>query len=64
MDDEEFELSKGSLLKELRAEDLDGHSMEALEKRIAVLKSEIDRAEAMIASKKDAKSLAEGFFKT
>ncbi|MEQ8603789.1 MAG: DUF1192 domain-containing protein [Marivibrio sp.] len=44
--------------------DLDQMSIEALEDYIGELQTEIDRAKAKIADKRDARGAAEGFFKS
>ena len=45
MSDEELDIPKGSLLKQLMDEDLEVHSVEALNDRITILNSEIERSE-------------------
>ncbi len=62
MDDDELDIPKGSLLKQLTEEDLDGHSIEALGDRVTVLKAEIDRTEEAIRNKKTAHAYADSFF--
>ncbi len=63
MDDEELDIPKGSLLKQLMDEDLSVHSLEALDDRVSVLKVEIKRTEQAIESKKAAHTDADSFFK-
>ena len=63
MDDDELDIPKGSLLKQLSDEELEVHSVEALKNRINVLKAEIERTEAEIDKKKDAYADADSFFK-
>ncbi len=63
MDDEELDIPKGSLLKQITDEDLTVHSIEALESRVAVLKSEIERTEEAIKNKKTAHADADSFFR-
>jgi uncharacterized small protein (DUF1192 family) len=48
----------------LAPKDLDVMSIEALEDYIGELQAEIERAKAKIASKRDARGAAEGFFKS
>lgn len=62
MDDDELDIPKGSLLKQLSDEELEVHSVEALTNRIAILKTEISRTEAEIEKKKDAYADADSFF--
>ncbi|MDA7569272.1 DUF1192 domain-containing protein [Emcibacteraceae bacterium] len=62
MDDDELDIPKGSLLKQLTDEDLEVHSVEALKNRINVLKMEIERTEAEIKNKKNAYADADSFF--
>ena len=62
MDDDELDIPKGSLLKQLTDEDLSVHSLEALDTRISVLKSEIERTEEAIKGKKSAHAEADSFF--
>jgi len=62
MDDDELDIPKGSLLKQLTDEDLEVHSVEALKNRINVLKTEIARTEAEINNKKNAYADADSFF--
>lgn len=62
MDDDELDIPKGSLLKQLTDEDLEVHSVEALKNRINVLKLEIERTEAEINNKKNAYADADSFF--
>jgi len=62
MDDDELDIPKGSLLKQLMQEDLTVHSLDGLGDRISVLKAEIARAEKEIADKKTAHSDADSFF--
>ncbi|MDG1709536.1 MAG: DUF1192 domain-containing protein [Emcibacteraceae bacterium] len=61
--DDELELPKGSLLKQLSGEDLSVHSVEVLHIRISVLNAEIGRTEAEISNKKSAHSDADSIFK-
>ena len=63
MDDDELDIPKGSLLKQLMDEDLTVHSLEALNDRITVLKSEIERTETEQGNKKTAHEDADSFFK-
>lgn len=63
MDDDELDIPKGSLLKQLTDEDLEVHSVEALKNRINVLKTEIERTDAEINNKKNAYADADSFFK-
>lgn len=60
--DDELELPKGSLLKQLTDEDLATHSVEVLTVRISVLKAAIERTEAEIKNKKSAHSDADSLF--
>lgn len=62
MDDDELDIPKGSLLKQLTDEDLEVHSVEALKNRINVLKTEIERTETEINNKKNAYADADSFF--
>lgn len=62
MDEEDLALPKGSLLKQLSAEDLSVHSVDALKERISVLKSELERTEQEIGNKKDAHADANSIF--
>jgi len=62
MDDDELNIPKGSLLKQLTDEDLEVHSVEALKNRINVLKLEIERTDAEIKNKKNAYEDADSFF--
>ena len=62
MDDDELDIPKGSLLKQLTDEDLSVHSIEALENRVSALKSEIERTEEAIKNKKTAHADADSFF--
>jgi uncharacterized small protein (DUF1192 family) len=61
--DDELELPKGSLLKQLTAEDLAVHSVEALHKRMIVLKAELERTDGEIKNKKNAHADADSIFK-
>lgn len=63
MNDDEIDIPKGSLLKQLMNEDLTVHSIKALDDRITVLKSEIARTEAEKSNKKTAHADADSFFK-
>ncbi|MCC3860047.1 DUF1192 domain-containing protein [Pseudemcibacter aquimaris] len=63
MNDEELDIPKGSILKQLNEEDLTVHSVEALNDRVAVLKAEILRTESEIQNKKNAYADADSFFK-
>lgn len=63
MDDEELDIPKGSILKQLTDEDLTVHSVEALNDRVTVLKAEILRTESEIQNKKNAYADADSFFK-
>ncbi|WP_321393207.1 DUF1192 domain-containing protein [Emcibacter sp.] len=63
MDDEEFELLKGSSLQDVCREDLSVHSVEYLKERIGLLKVEITRTEAEIQNKQGARIVAEDIFK-
>lgn len=58
-DEEEAPKPKGIVPK-----DMDTMSIEALEDYVGELKAEIERAEAKIASKKDARGAAESVFKS
>ncbi|MDG1437599.1 MAG: DUF1192 family protein [Emcibacteraceae bacterium] len=61
--DDELELPKGSLLKQLNNEDIAVHSIEVLLMRITVLEAEIARTQAEIGNKKSAHSDADSIFK-
>lgn len=63
MSDEELDIPKGSLLKQLMDEDLEVHSVEALNDRITILNSEIERSELEIKNKKGALTDANSIFK-
>lgn len=63
MDDEELDIPKGSILKQLTDEDLTVHSVKALNDRMTVLKAEIMRTESEIQNKKNAYADADSFFK-
>lgn len=62
MDEDEFEVPKKSLLKQLRNEDLEIHSIDVLDDRIAILKSEIMRTEHEKTRKKTAHVTADSLF--
>lgn len=62
MDDDELDIPKGSLLKQLTDEDLEVHSVEALKNRINVLQLEIERTDAEINNKKNAYADADSIF--
>jgi len=61
--EEEISAAKGSALEALQKEDLSLQGVEELTARIALLKDEIARAEAMLESKKGSRSDAEALFK-
>lgn len=63
MDDDELDIPKGSLLKQLTSEDLEIHSVEALKNRMNVLNAEIKRTEDEINNKKSAHSEADSLFR-
>lgn len=63
MDDEELDIPKGSLLKDLTIEDLTIHSVDALKERVKVLEIEIKRTVQEIEHKKTAHIDADSFFK-
>lgn len=62
MDDEELDIPKGSLLKQLTDEDLSVHSIDNLKTRVAILKAEIERTEHEVKNKKSAHSDADSIF--
>lgn len=62
MDEEELEPRKKPSLA-LAAQDLSMMSIEDLEERIAEMKAEIERCQAMIVSKQGSRADAESFFK-
>ena len=62
MDDEELEVPVGSALKLLMQEDLEIHSIDALEDRIRILDGELVRARAEIERKKKAQNDANNIF--
>ena len=61
--EEENTAPKGSALEQLEKEDLTLQGVEELTLRLALLKAEIARAEAMLESKKGSRSDAEALFK-
>ena len=61
--EEEISAPKGSILKQLTEQDLSLQGEEELAVRIALLKEEIIRAEAMLESKKSSRHDAEALFK-
>ena len=61
--EEEISAPKGSILKQLTKQDLSLQGVEELTARIALLKEEITRAEAMLESKKGSRNDAEALFK-
>lgn len=61
--EEENTAPKGSALAQLEKEDLTLQGVEELTLRLALLKAEIARAEAMLESKKGSRSDAEALFK-
>ncbi len=63
MMEEEIRTSLGSALRDLVAEDLALMSLDELSLRVEALKAEIERALAMIESKKGSHSDAEALFK-
>jgi len=63
MMEEEIRTSLGSALRDLVAEDLALMSLDDLSLRVEVLHAEIERALAMIESKKGSHSDAEALFK-
>jgi|SaaInl5LU_22_DNA_1037371.scaffolds.fasta_scaffold09312_6 uncharacterized small protein (DUF1192 family) len=63
MMEEEIRTSLGSALRDLVAEDLALMSLDDLSLRVEVLQAEIERALAMIESKKGSHSDAEALFK-
>lgn len=63
MMEEEIRTSLGSALRDLVAEDLALMSLDELSLRIEALQAEIERALAMIESKKGSHSDAEALFK-
>ena len=60
--EEEISAPKGSILEQLTKQDLSLQGVEELTARIALLKEEITRAEAMLESKKGSRSDAEALF--
>lgn len=62
MDDEDLDIPKRSLLKQLRDEDISVHSIDVLRDRVSILKAEIIRTEEMIRHKKTAHEAADSFF--
>ncbi len=60
--DDELDIPKGSILKQLTDEDLSVHSVEALKQRLTVLRAELGRTEQEIGNKKTAHSDADSFF--
>lgn len=60
--DEELEIPKGTALKQLTEEDLDVHSIDALNNRVEILKSEIIRTKETIKNKKSASDAANNIF--
>ena len=63
MDLDDLPRQKRDLLAELQKEDLEPFSLEALQERVVVLKAEIERAKAAMASKQGSRSEAEALFK-
>jgi uncharacterized small protein (DUF1192 family) len=61
--EEEISAPKGSILEQLTKQDLRLQGVEELTARIALLKEEITRAEAMLESKKGSRNDAEALFK-
>ena len=61
--EEEISAPKGSILEQLTKQDLRLQGLEELTARIALLKEEITRAEAMLESKKGSRNDAEALFK-
>lgn len=61
--EEEISAPKGSILEQLNKQDLSLQGVEELTARIALLKEEITRAEAMLESKKGSRNDAEALFK-
>ena len=61
--EEEISAPKGSILEQLTKQDLRLQGVEELTARIALLKEEITRAEAMLESKKGSLNDAEALFK-
>ena len=61
--EEEISAPKGSILDQLTKQDLSLQGVEELTARIAMLKEEITRAEAMLESKKGSRNDAEALFK-
>lgn len=61
--EEEISAPKGSILEQLTKQDLSLQGVEELTARIALLKEEITRAEAMLESKKGSRNDAEALFK-
>ena len=61
--EEEISAPKGSILEQLTKQDLSLQGVEELTTRIALLKEEITRAEAMLESKKGFRNDAEALFK-
>lgn len=62
MSDDELDIPKGSLLKQLTNEDLTVHSVEALETRIMILNLEVERSALEIKNKKGALTDANSIF--
>jgi len=60
--DDDFDRPKVPLLKQLVKEDLSVHSIESLDDRIAILKSEVRRTEIEKAHKKTAHADADSLF--
>ena len=61
--EEEISAPKGSILEQLTKQDLRLQGVEELTARVALLKEEITRAEAMLESKKGSRNDAEALFK-
>ena len=61
--EEEISAPKGSILEQLTKQDLSLQGVEELTARIALLKEEITRAEAVLESKKGSRNDAEALFK-
>ena len=62
MKDDELNIIKGSILEKLIHEDLTVHSLEALNNRVKVLKSEINRTALAISEKQNALTSANSIF--
>ena len=62
MKDDEFNIIKGSIQEKLIHEDLTVHSLETLNNRVKLLKSEINRTALAINEKQNARSSANNIF--